>query len=151
MSDATHDTTSRITDWMKLRHSTDTPFYNYFQQCRVSFPMPPVIGHTPEKRVQRFIWSRVCRMGHVLRWAFGRFERHEGSGYDAPEEYWLKKDWAWLEAVGKRSTEAMPQPIYDPDWVRPAPRTVTWNWGTEPTYDPNILGVDSDGNEVRVS
>ena len=107
-----------------------------------------MIGHTPEKKVRRFVWSRLSRIGHRLHDRLARFERHEDPyAEEGPPEYWLPKEWPWLERVGRRSIAAMPQPIHDPDWVRPTPKPLYWEpaatnekrrmeqqivWGAEP-------------------
>ena len=157
MSDATNDTTSQyenmfirdVSDWTRVMSPPVTDV-NFFQRFGASFPMPPVIGHTPEQKIRRFVWSRVCRVGHALHERIARFEKHEGDGYDAPDEYWLKRDWDWLESAGRKSRSAMPQPIYDPNWVRPK-RTMTWGMGDFTVPDSDIIGVTEDGGWVRSS
>lgn len=104
--------------------SHDMPFVRSISTSGSLFPTRPVIGYTPEQRVRRFVWSRLHRVGRAVHRRLARFDRHEGDGYEVPEEYWLRRSWSWLDAVAKRSLAAKAQPIYDPDWTPPAKVTM---------------------------
>lgn len=120
---------NHVDGWVKAMRRNEAPVTNYFQRMSAWFPVAPIIGHTPEKKVRRFVWSRLSRIGHALEERFARFEHHESDEYYGPAEYWLKKEWRWVDRVGEKSKAAMSQPIRDPNWVRPPVPPMVWGFG----------------------
>ncbi len=120
-------------DWIAEIDPVGTPFTALFQAKRFG---PEPVGHEPSKHpIRGRLWRRADD-------AFRRVER----GCFALD-CWLTLRGEWF-AQHARAHD--PKPIYAPGAWEPY-RTVTFGDFTRPNIDPDVIGVDTDGNDVRRS
>ncbi len=120
--------TDLMVDWTRKIERTDTPILNYAQRFGWSMPCAPIIGHTPEGRGHG-TWVKLNRWGYRLQQRMARLRPVTVTDDEGDEEqYWDRGQWDWVTALKRKAKATEAKPIYDPDWVPPAPKTKV-EWG----------------------